>query len=44
MVAKELGMTLAQLCGAMTPEELELWLAFLQLEQDAISSKKGRMA
>ncbi len=39
-VARELKMTLVELNERMTPEELELWLAFFQIEQDAI--KKGK--
>ena len=33
-VAKELGMTLVQLREAMTPEELWLWAAFFQLQNE----------
>lgn len=46
VVAKELSMTLGQLREAMTPEELQLWLAFRQLEHDenkkAIEKAKRR--
>lgn len=34
IVAKELHMTLGQLRQAMTIEELELWMAFRQLEAE----------
>jgi hypothetical protein len=35
-------MTLAQLMQRMTPEELELWLAFFEIEQDELK-KQSRM-
>jgi hypothetical protein len=39
-VARELGMMLSELTERMTPEELELWLAFFQLEQDDAKKKR----
>jgi hypothetical protein len=41
-VARELKMTLVELNERMTPEELELWLAFFQIEQDELK-KQSRM-
>jgi hypothetical protein len=35
-------MTLTELTQRMTPEELELWLAFFQIEQDELK-KQSRM-
>jgi len=34
IVAKELNLTLVQLREAMTPQELWLWHAFLELQHD----------
>jgi hypothetical protein len=33
-------MTLTELMQRMTPEELELWLAFFQIEQDKLKKAK----
>jgi hypothetical protein len=39
-VARELKMSLSELAQRMTPEELELWLAFFQIEQDELKKAK----
>jgi len=41
-VARELKLTLTELTERMTPEEMELWLAFFQIEQDEIK-KQSRL-
>jgi hypothetical protein len=33
-------MTLTELTERMTPEELELWLAFFQIEQDELKKQR----
>lgn len=42
LIARELGLTLCELCERMTYEEFELWLAFLELERDE-QKKASRM-